>query len=233
MPKRKRYSSFRYSKRRRFGRRYRRSSRFRRYTRRPRTLRSRVKALEKGVEWKYAEATQQLTPSQNFTGVTLLPRIDAGPGTGTEADRIGDEITARFLQTRVVIKSGDASNKCRIVIVKYPQSTGASGIQDVMQFPTALVGDNRLPVQSLYKKESPVKFKILYDRLHSTNTTTSEYKVLNIKVPLPKTGLKLYYPDSSTVYPTKNLIDVYACTDSAVIPHPIITFNTRLTYVDS
>lgn len=237
MPKRKRsFSRFRRSFR-RFSRsryRYRRSSRFRRWTRKPRSLRGRVKALENNVEWKTADATQVLTSiPYNFTGANLLPRIDAGTGTGTLGDRIGDVITARFLQTRLTLDVGDTSNNVRVVIVKFPQVTGVVGAADVFQFPSTIIGDSRIPIQSLYKKDSVAKFSVLYDKVHYVNSTTAALKVLNIKVPLPKTGLKMYYPDSTSVQPTKNIINLYVCSDSSAVPHPGIVCNTRLTYCDS
>lgn len=220
-------------RRRSYGRR--RFSRYRRtFTRKPRTVQQRLRSIEKSIEWKWADATQPMTSiGYNFDGVNLMPRIDAGTGTGTLGDRIGDSINLRYLQTRLVLDSGDSTNSVRIVIVRFPVLSGTTGIADVMQFPATVLGDSRLPIQSLYKKDGPVKYQVLFDKVFYVNTTTKGVKVVNIKLKLPSTGLKLDYPDSTAVQPNKNIINLYACSDSAAVPNPGIVCNTRATYCDA
>lgn len=233
--KRKRsYSRFRRRFRRGSSYRRRRSVKFRNYTRKPRNLRSRVRSLERSVESKWADATQVMTSiSADFTGINLMPPIDAGTGTGTQGDRIGDTINLRYLQTRILMDVGDTTNVVRIICVKFESTVGVSGVDQVLQYPTRILGDSRLPIQSLYLKDGDVKYKILYDRNHYVNTTTSQTKLINIKIPLPSEGLKLTYEDSTTVQPSKQLINMYFASDSTISPNPGCVMNTRCTYNDA
>lgn len=234
--KRKRsYSRFR-RRFRRYSRPSRRFSRYRRtYTRKPRSIRARVRAIEKSIEYKYADSTQVMTSiGVNFTGTHLLPDLDSGTGTGTPAnDRIGDTVNLRYLQARIAMDVGDTTNVVRLIVVCFPTLSGTTGISDVLQYPSVILGDSRLPIQSLYKKDSAVKFKVLYDKVHSVNSTTKGVKIINLKIPLPKTGLKLTYADGTSVQPEKNIINIYAASDSTVAPNPGIVGNTRATYNDA
>lgn len=232
MPKRKRYSTSGSRKRRRFSR----SSRYRRYRRRysrKMTLYSRVRSLEKNVEKKWAQDTNEFTPALNWVGAPLLPDLDGGVSTGSENDRIGNCITLKSLQSFLRIDRGDSSNKVRVIVVLWKQSTGASNIGDALETPTTVIGSPIYPIQSLYKKDSKILFKIMYDRIFAVNSTTSATKLAKINLRLPKSGMVLTYLNDTSTQPEKNLIEIYVCSDSAVATHPLITCNTRITYADS
>lgn len=227
---RRKRSYSRFSRRKSYSRRrYRRK-----YTRKPRTLRARVRSIEQSIETKWADATQNLTGiGYNFVGVNLLPRIDEGTGTGTDGDRVGSSINLRYLQSRLLLDCGDQTQSVRILVVMFPVLTGVTGVADVVQMPSTILGDPRYPIQSLYKRNGPVKYKVLFDRVFYLNTTTKGIKVINFKTVLPKIGLKLSYANSAATQPEKNIINLYACSDSAVTPNPSIVCNTRATYNDA
>lgn len=219
----------------RFRRRSTYKRRFRRkYTRKPRTLTARVRSIEKSIETKWADATQTLTGiGLSFTGVNLLPRIDEGTGTGSAGDRIGSKINLRSLQTRLFLECGDQTQAIRLICVAFPVLTGVSGIQDVVQMPSTILADPRFPIQTMYKRNGPVKYKVLFDRVFYMNTTTSSNKVVNLKISLPKTGLVLSYANATSTQPEKNIINLYVVSDSSAIPNPSIVCNTRATYNDA
>lgn len=232
MPKRRRSTSYGSRKRRRFSksRKYRRYSR---YSRRRLSLRTRVKSLEKNVEKKWAEVEQSYTPALNWIGSRLLPNIDGGVGTGSERDRIGNRITLKSLQCFLRIQAGDASNKVRVIIIRWPQSTGASNVGDALSTPAVVLGSSILPIQSLYKKASPILFKVMYDRTFSVNSTTADTRLAKISLKLPKSGMVLYYENETDTQPTKGLLDMYVVSDSQAVAHPLVVANTRITYADS
>lgn len=230
------YYSRRFSRRRRFYRRRRswrsKPARFRKRTYKPRTIRARVTALEKNTEKKWHDALFSIFPGTDFVAENIIPPLDQGVGTGSQGDRIGESVNLRHLQMRYTVDAGDNTQTLRMVVVQFPSFNNTPTAAEVFDRPTAVAGQP-LPLASFYKKNSDCKFKILHDKYIYCKNTGPETITGNIKLSLPKTGLRLTYERPTDVQPKNNLIKMFLASDSTVIPHPNMLLETRISYTDS
>ena len=173
---------------------------------------------------------------------------------GTERDeRIGNKITIKSLQlkfrltyaTGSVLSTSDQFNRVRMIVfvIKDIDAVSPPGITDILQTNS---------VDSFYKKDSEVKYTILYDKLW--NLQNPEYLVKTGATATPPStivatqsctyppfksvtetikfanGLALHYKGAAATQPIKNSIGIALISDSSAPGHPYIDMNTRLTY---
>lgn len=173
---------------------------------------------------------------------------------GSERDeRLGNKIVVRSLNlkfkvnyaTGSVLSTSDQFNRVRMIVfvIKDINVTTPPGITDILQ---------TNEVDSFYKKDSEVKYTILYDQLWNLqnpewtvktgagDTPPSTiigcqscvyppFKSVSTKINFPK-GLPLHYKGAATSQPILNSIGIALISDSSAIGHPYIDMNSRLVY---
>lgn len=207
----------------------------------------------------YIDRTTQLTgiSSSGYTqyDVTGLQQISAGTDSN---QRVGLKIMLTKFQLRFtvnyasgsVLTQSDQFNRVRMIIfivVDY-DSNNQPGITDILQ------SNN---VDSFYRKDPQVRFKVLYDKIWNLQNpvypfTTSAgstpasttvavqsctyppYRTVKktIKFPnkqFPK-GLPIHYKSVAANQPIKNHIGYALISDSLVPGHPFVDMNTRLIF---
>ncbi len=175
------------------------------------------KIIDKNTEFKRYVRLLPTTALNNITNGQILfqgPPIAQGDDTDM---RQGDEVKLRKLRFKMVIKSVGASNRVRLVLVKYPQTSGIAGN----------LGDCLLNVSaqnvmiSPWLKNGDIKYQILYNKIHKLNTmaaTGGTYKYQNIEfdVKFKREGETLHYNGPATANPDKNCFILYAVLDQAL-----------------
>ncbi len=178
------------------------------------------KIIDKNTEFK---RYVRLLPATAVTNITNGQILFQGPpiAQGDDTDmRNGDEVQLRKLRFKMVIKSVGASNRLRLVLVKYPQTAGIAGnLGDVLENVTA-----QNVMISPWLKNGDIKYQILYNKIHNLGTKTvmdGTYKYQNIEfdVKFKKEGESLHFNGPATANPDKNCFILYAVADQA-LPSP-------------
>lgn len=193
-----------------------------RYSKAIKTSKSKIvqicqKVIDKNTEFKRYVRVSPVVALTNITDGQLLfqgPQLAQGD---SALEREGNEVMLRKLRFNVMFKSIGASNRVRIVLVKYSQNVGAAGtLIDVLEN----VGAQNVMI-SPWRKNGPVKYQICYNRIHNLGTKTVmdgtyKYQSFKIDVKFPKAGCPLHYEDGTTQNPDKNNFILYAVADQAL-----------------
>lgn len=174
------------------------------------------KIIDKNTEFYRYTDTLSATSIANITTGQILWK---GPPvtSATTPAREGDEISLRKLRFNVMFKSVGAPNRVRLVLVQYPQNTGAvNTLADVLEDTTA-----QHVMISPWKKNGEVKYRILHNKIYQLGTKgvmDGEYKYQSFKfdVKFPKAGLKIHYENSTAAQPDKNGMVLYCVADLAL-----------------
>lgn len=153
--------------------------------------------------------------------------------------RYGNKIELKGLSMKSFIftingmaANADAFNNVRVIIFTIPQAQVPLpnlNAQDILQ---------NLDVLSHYKKDSRVKYKILFDSMYYVDNQASpgqprwaavqsHQKFCATKITWPK-GLSVEYDANGDI--SKNNVLMLAISDSSVLPHPSIQGRVRLLY---
>lgn len=157
----------------------------------------------------------------------------------TLSQRIGDKITVKsvilngFMQNALSTLAADAFNNIRIIVLQVNQPNLTASPLVVTDF---LEIANYM---SLYKKRPTYKFKVLYDKHVMTNSQNSGgatwqpvnafRKHFKVNINFPK-GLDVTFSPGTTT-PIKNNLKLLLLSDSLAVPHPSITFYSRINYL--
>lgn len=142
----------------------------------------------------------------------------------TSTTRVADKIVVRKLDLKYVIANNDTYNIVRLMVVYLPNpAVTLSGVLDL---------DGAYGNISPHSFTKPfctgVNFTVLWDQTHILNPNASNAAVKNeIEIPcnLPTTW------DYNQNFESGDIILVWIG-DSAFFPHPVLTYNMRLTYTD-
>jgi len=174
------------------------------------------KIIDKNTEFLRLTDTLSATSIANITTGQILwkgPQLTAA----TTPAREGNEINLRKLRYNVMFKSIGAPNRVRLVLVQYPQNTGAvNTLADVLEDVTA-----QHVMISPWKKNGEVKYRILHNKVYQLGTKgvmDGEYKYQSFKfdIKFPKAGMKVHYENSTSPSPDKNGIVLYCVADLAL-----------------
>ena len=151
--------------------------------------------------------------------------------------RIGNKITVKTLSCRFLfnVSTQDIYNRVRVIIFTVPDPGSVSAApNDILE---------TLNVQSFYKKNSAVKFKIHKDFTvnlgqNRASVTTAggalalnghyhpSYTTRNFKIRFPK-GLDVWYRNQNAGAAQKNQIGLLLISDSTILPNPERRFNSN------
>lgn len=240
-----------------YKRRYRRKRKRRGNYRRKkkRTLASKVKAIQKRVYENINECWKDNTVTMSASaGGTVFPDFCAlsNISQGTDPDqRIGNKITLKKIQMKglVQVAIGDIYNEIRMIIFSTTDATGNGNTPSVSEILQPGGPGAVADMYSFYRKQSPIKFKILYDTVFKLsnalqNVGTVTPTVLN-GCPYPdfihwektihfKNGQEIWYRGIANGLPTRGAVHMLLISNSTnAIPtgHPQIAFRSRITYM--
>lgn len=170
-------------------------------------------------------------PPQGIKGYNDVFDLQAG-----QSQRIGNTITPYAIQVNYTVTGADSSNVVRIIFFQWLMDD-----QTAPQVGDILMGTGTsssvLQMRNYVNKKN---YKILYDKTHTTSTNAGNNLTIVKHVIIPAKRLKIkqfkYLNDSSSGF-APNLIkgNIYymMASDSAVISHPQVYFNSRMLFTDA
>lgn len=181
------------------------------------------KVYDKNVEYLRLVDTLSQTSVSNITvgqplwKGPLLSTIQPSPTpTPLNVLRKGEEIQLRKLKFNLMFKSIGASDRVRIVLIKYPQLAGATNnLTDVLQDVTA-----QHVMISPWKKNGNVKYQILHNQIYNIGTKgvmdgTYKYQSFKFSIRFGKSGLNVHYADATVNSPDRNSLLLMMVADQA------------------
>jgi len=183
----------------------------------PKVKRIAQRVVDKNTEFKRYIRVSPVTALTNITDGQLLFQGPQIPQGDTALEREGNEVMLRKLRFKIMFKSIGASNRVRLILVKYSQNVGAAGtLADVLENVSA-----QNVMISPWKKDGPVKYQIMYNKIHQLGTKTVmdgtyKYQNIDIHVKFPKAGTAIHYADGTTQSPDKNNFVLYAVADQSL-----------------
>lgn len=169
-----------------------------------------------------------------------IPSIAEG---STANEREGQKITLKSIQIKGQMEVGygtnpDNFNQMRIILVKY-MTHGSTPIpmnQILQQYDPATYA-SETQMQSVYRKNSTFRYKVLYDKVHLLTYRLAEASGTHTYVPIQfrinckvKNG-DLHYSDVGN--PTGWAYSLLYFSDSGAVSNPHISFVSRVTFVDA
>lgn len=187
--------------------------------------------ISRGQEKKYQQYQTTAAAIDPSTGLVQCVSNNIAQGTG-ENQRIGDKITPKKLRLMYALEGADDYNLVRVLVVQWRQTT-ASGAPTLSE---VLTDNNSVyaPLGFYDEDHIPSQCKVLYDKLHMLNGSTSspiQAKVVRKTISKFK-GKKIDFEAGSTNV-GNNHIYVLMISDSTAIAHPSVTLNARFEYTDS
>lgn len=186
-------------------------------------LDNRIKKVEKTQKERKPESkfydSYDITGSSVSSAWTTVDLVSVAQG-ANEGERIGLDITGKFLDIRGTLNGYDATQYMRILIVAHQNVSTA--ITDVLEV------DN---VWSPKKRNSDQKYNILKDFTISCGGTGDNSKKFHFKIPLK--GMKISYSGTSATSFTDNRLQIWYCSDSLAVTHPVIYYYSRFIYLDN
>lgn len=213
--------------------------RFRKYRRRRGRLQKQITVLRRKV-YKITEHRWQdkYNYSDSFGAGGLIKKVGLElialqPSSANLQDnRLGNKITLQSIYLKGQIAVGDVRNFCRIGLVRVLNLAQAVNIDDILQ---PQFGSVLPTIYSPYRKDSPIKFKILHDKFYKTQQQAagSTYpSVVNFDLSYKwKKGLTVTYLQDTASDPIYNSIFLFAISDSTGIPHPSFRSFKRLSWI--
>jgi len=184
------------------------------------------KVLSKNVERKHFEVANTNVSISTTATVNALTYPTQGVG---ENDRIGNEISLRWVKLKYYLTVADTTNMIRMIIFQWHVDTAIQnpGIGDILLDPTS----NYAIVSPLVDKEGKRrKFTILSDKVSTlaTQGTANTFK----KVYIPKGFKRRLGFNSNNVTTGLDQIFMAVISDSAASLHPTMTWYTDACFTD-
>lgn len=215
-----------------------------------RRLRNRRRSVKSKVKKNTRRINKLVNASKSYVDNFLTYQVSStgsisnlGLNTISQGDSIsqrnGDKITVKsivlngYVQNALSNIAQDAFNNIRVIVLQVHQpNLTATPLQttDFLEIANYM---------SLYKKRPDYKYKVLYDKHWLTNSQTSGGAVWQPVNPFRKhwktvinfpKGLDVTYAPGTTT-PITNNIKILLLSDSIAIPHPSVTFYSRINYI--
>jgi len=180
------------------------------------------------AERKNVDSAQATTI--NTVGTIFSLGLDGLPQGTQMINRLGNEISLRSLNIRGELLTGDPTNQVRLVLIQWLSETASLTVMNNVIFNNALGGFTYL---SSYAKEYAGKFKVLGDKLISLNTVSTPNKIFRFSVRRFASNVIRYNSQVAGNLVTKGGLFLLALSDSNVIPNVAISFESRITFVDT
>lgn len=183
------------------------------------------KEIRKDIETKYFDFVLSSQPIDTTHSFYALSNVPQGV---LDTNRIGDQITVRGLSMAYGVNAAEI-NRMRVTIIQWKPTS-------VLTIPAAgFIFQNIAPIvsiQSPFINDYHTNFTVLYDKVHTmvlddSNSIRQIKKKLNIKY----VKRKLQYVAGGTEHSGR--LYLILVSDSGAVPHPGITFYSRLRYDDA
>ena len=176
---------------------------------------------------------------ENIVAVANIASIGSQPATASNLTRYGNKITLKKLRLKVLWTNSitDIYNRQRMIVFVLPDP----GVAPLLQ-----IGDilETASIDSFYKKNSPVKYRILKDVMISTTCGNQQIPPLpsfngmggkpfvfrNITINFGKNGMPVHYKGAAAGDPIKNKLGMIFISDSTTTSHPSVKVSSRLTF---
>lgn len=175
------------------------------------------KVIDKQVEFKRSTPQIALAVLDDLLGKVVFdgPQI----AQGDEVDmRQGNQIMMRKLNFKCILQHGVRQVHVRMTCIRYSTGLGISGPAPLTPAIGDFLQDTANPFTSPWLKDSPYKYKKVYDKVHTLGTVgvmpaDRFLKYFNISIKLPKAGEKITWEDNTTQTPDKNRYVLFAIPD--------------------
>lgn len=185
--------------------------------------------INKQAEHKFGETPNMYLSQVDYSGTSMIwPCFPTLQG-GGDQNYIGTQVKPTWITFRGFVEAGDTFDHVRIIVVQWNKGNGDFGdIRDILQF----TGNVKAPF-SPYNVDQKHRFRVLYDKTLSVQSDTASGRIIapihfNIKTKQLK---KIVYKDGAGTIETGGIY-MYAVSDSAVAPHPLLTGSGRTYFVD-
>lgn len=181
------------------------------------------------MELKYHD-TQPANINLSSVGAFLDLLFSNAQGTSDSNQRIGDSIVMKSIGFRFLFQgsSTDGANAIRIILFRWHEDDQVNPptVAQLLTVPGAALTS---PYE--FDNMRMKKFTILYDKIATVdNVGTGMYKHFNVFKTFR--GSKVYFDSSADE--GKSKVYVFLCSDSPVVPHPLMSFiYSRITYTDA
>ncbi len=172
--------------------------------------------IDSNTEFKRYVRDLPATALSNITNGQILFQGPPIPQGDDAISRDGNEVKLRKIKFKMLVKSVGASNRVRLILVKYPQPPATLDLSTVLINVTA-----QNVMISPWVKNGEFRYQILYNRIHNLGTKTVmdgtyKYQDITIECRFKKSGETLHYKDAVTANPDKNAFVLYAVSDQAL-----------------
>lgn len=161
--------------------------------------------------------------------IANLAQIGQGNG---QAQRVGQQITAKKLHMRYWLEDNGGSHVARIIIVQYKKQSSSSTPSLAKILENYSAGTGSAWSQLSYTNQFKENFRLLYDKFHAVDTTGGPSTVAReFTIPL---NCKIAYNGTQTTDIEKNGIYMFMLSDSTVASGagPKMHYGARLDYTD-
>lgn len=181
------------------------------------------KILAKRVEDKYHDIFGTYAPLSSAYSIQLLNGIGQGAG---DFNRVGNEITNLYINTKFTIDFPDTTNRARLLIFwdKQP-NRGLPTTADLFTYTAT-------PISSFLNPDSKARFHVLKDKILTGGSNGKPIRDVSWKINLRKKNT-LYSGTTDQIDSVMtNALYFMFFSDSGAVPNPQLTYMTRLVYSD-
>lgn len=182
--------------------------------------------VNKSQELKQHVVWQDTTASSTMATTRLTT---LGPGDGVD-DRSGLKVIPRALEIDYTIQAADATNMVRVMVIRWKPNNGDDGPDyEEIFYTTAgvpLVSQVKPLSPLVFEKSQRLKFDVLYDRIHSVNTTDNIADMGKIRIynSAKRTKMPPVFYDSDVLDNQKNGLYLITLSDSGAVIHPAVKY---------
>lgn len=207
--------------------------------RRKRNLAKKVRRLAKKVNSTIERRWQDVHNFGGSFGVSGivkklgLENIAITPSASNlEDNRIGNKITLTSIYFKGQLAVSDSHNFCRMMLVRVLNLATTVDINDILE---PAFGSVLPTLYSPYRKDSPIKFKILHDKFYKLQSQAagSVYpSIVNFDLSYRwKSGMSVTYLQDTASDPIYGAIYLVALSDSSAVPNPSFRSFKRLSWI--
>lgn len=161
------------------------------------------------------------------SAISNLAQVAQGAGL---VQRVGQQITAKRLTGRYIVKYNGANSMARVIIVQYKKQSSSStpSLAKIVENYSAGTGSVWSPYS--FTNQFTENFRVLYDKSHAIEAS-NQAAVRELSIPL---NFKIAYNGTLTTDIEKNGIYMFMLSDQTVASGlgPLISYGMRLAYTD-
>lgn len=187
-----------------------------------------LKEIHKLSETKYYDKIDQAT-AVDFAGTNLTLLTDVTQGT-SDLQRVGDKLTIRGMRIRFTFSVADNYNIIRMILFQWIPSNNLLGPVPGYVLSATYLSTSRA-TEAPYTHDYKSQMIILWDKtINLALNQSNQAKYINKKVKLKFAKKRINFVAGTTA--ASNHIFLLLVSDSGAVPHPGVSFVSRLWYDD-